>query len=315
MFLRTFFLSTLFFGIAQGQTAILRISDRLVQDLDCKKISVSEIYSTIRPEAYSVAVHLPDKNWSTGFLANCWSLAHAQRILFMLSRVAPAADLSEAKLRGVLDLLRGSTPEEGARFPTPIPQERALKQYTVFSTDRNFSEGSQLFSLLQQGIYEPWSQTRLFRNFKREVEVFQNFRFYRPSNLPMGLGQWERGTAENRQSFQALIKNIDHHRLSLVNLRGERTVQHVVIPKRYEVAGSGKYIFFVYDSNFPDRETSFAYDSRIQQFEGGSVMGAFYHTPYLTKAVGLFIVDEDEQQKIDESLVRFYQKSCQQQVY
>ncbi len=296
--------------LAHGQNINQTISDRLVEDLNCKNISVSEIYSKIRPDAYSINTHIPEQNWTTGYLGNCWSLAHAQRILMMLSRLNPDASLSDINLREVLNLFRGSIPEQAARFPKPIPQERPLHKYEVFESDRNFSEGSKLFSLLQQGFEESWGEGNLLRNFKRDIEVFQVYRFHRPGNIPMGLGDWERETFENKKSFQLLVRNINENRLSLVNLRAERTVQHVVIPKRYEVTGDGKYIFYVFDSNFPDQETTFAYDSRIEQFEGGSVMGAFYNTPYLNRAVGLFIVDENEHKKIDEALVRYYRKAC-----
>ena len=295
---------------AKAQSTSSKITDRLVQDLECKNVSATEIYSKIRADAYSIKSQIPEKNWSTGYLANCWSLAHAQRIIFMLSRLDLATEMSENKIRGVLDLIRGSSPKMTTLSQEPVLQERTLNQYTVFATDRNFSEGSKLYSLLQQGIEEP-GPLKISRNFKRDIEVYEIYRFHRPSNLPMAVGDWERSTQDNQISFQVLKKNIDQHRLGLVVLRGDRTVQHVVIPKRYEIASDGKYIIHVFDSNFPDQETAFAYDPQIQQFEGGSVMGAFYHSPYLTKAVGLFIVDEDEHQKIDEALVRYYQKACQ----
>ncbi len=304
-----FFLFLFQISFVQAQNISSQISDRLVQDLDCKNISVAGIYSKIRDDAYPIQAQIPDANWATGYLANCWSLAHSQRLVFMLSRLDPAADMSEAKLRGVLDMFRGSSPEEAARFPNPILQERPLRQYTVFSTDQNFSEGSSLYSSLQKGFSES-GILGIPRNFRNEIEIFQIYHFHRTKNLPMFLGNWERSTTENQQSFEQIIKAIDQHRLNLLVLRADRTVQHVVIPKRYEIASDGKYIFHVFDANFPDRENAFAYDPQIQQFEGGSVMGAFYHTPYLTKAVGVFIVDEGENKKIDEALVRYYQKAC-----
>ena len=296
-------------ALVQAQSTTSQINDRLVQGLECKNISVSAIYSKIREDAYSIQTQIPDANWATGYLANCWSLAHAQRLVFMLSRLASNADFSEAKLRGVLDMFRGSSPEEAARFSNPILQERPLRQYTVFSTDRNFSEGSNLYSLLQQGFSES-GFLGIPRNFRNEIEIFQIYHFHRAKNLPMFVGNWERPANENQQSFKQIIQAIDQHRLNLLVLRADRTVQHVVIPKRYEISSDGKYIFHVFDANFPDRENAFAYDPQIQQFEGGSVMGAFYDTPYLTKAVGVFIVDEGENKKIDEALVLYYQKAC-----
>ncbi len=295
--------------LVQVQSSASQINDRLVQDLDCKNISASAIYSKIRSDAYSIGAQIPDANWATGYLANCWSLAHAQRLVFMLSRLAPNADVSEAKLRGVLDMFRGSSPEEAARFPNPILQERPLRQYSVFSTDRNFSEGSNLYSLLKQGFSER-GLLGISRNFKNEIEIFQIYHFHRAKNLPMFLGNWERTASENQQSFKQIIQAIDQHRLNLLVLRADRTVQHVVIPKRYEITSDGKYIFHVFDANFPDRENSFAFDPKTQQFDGGSAMGPFYDTIYLDKAVGVFIVDEGENIKIDEALVRYYQKAC-----
>ncbi len=305
--MKLFILVGLFF--VQAQSAAFQISDRLVQGLECKNISAAAIYSKVRDDAYSIEAQIPEANWATGYLANCWSLAHAQRLVFMLSRLAPDEGTSEEKMRGVLDMFRGSSPEEAARFPNPILQERPLRQYSVFSTDRNFSEGSSFYSLLQQGFSEP-GILGIPRNFRNEIEIFQIYHFHRAKNLPMFLGNWERPAGENQQSFKKIIQAIDQHRLNLLVLRADRTVQHVVIPKRYEIASDGKYIFHVFDANFPDRENAFAYDPQIQQFEGGSVMGAFYHTPYLTKAVGVFIVDEGENKKIDEALVRYYQKAC-----
>jgi hypothetical protein len=287
-----------------------QINDNLVAGLDCQNISVREIYSHIRSDAYSVDYQIPVRNWNFSFLANCWSMSHSQRLIFMLSRINSGAALGQTQVRTALNMIRGSVPDVTNDEIGDHLKEFPLPGWSVFETDRGFSQGSTLFGLMQDGFEEPLGSLRLARNFQQEVQTYQVARFFRPGNIDMGLGQWERAPNINEASVRVILKNAHEHRLTLVDLRGDRNIQHVVVIKKFEVLASGKYLFHVYDSNFPDREGAFDYDPAIQQFNGGTPMGAFYNSPYLDRPVGLFVVDEKDHHLIDKALMAHYKQSC-----
>ncbi|UXR63491.1 hypothetical protein EZJ49_10435 [Bdellovibrio bacteriovorus] len=86
------------------------ISDSLVENLACSRVSTSEIYRRIRPEAFSSQYHNLSVNWpfSTKLydLAACWSLARTQRLFFYLARWNQPQDT--ARVSDVLDGARQS---------------------------------------------------------------------------------------------------------------------------------------------------------------------------------------------------------------
>ena len=84
------------------------INDRLVKDLSCQSLTNQSIYQSIREDAFSSKYHFPVQNWATGVIANCWSLSHAQRMHFYLSRIGDKNSMNQKSIEMVLNIIRGS---------------------------------------------------------------------------------------------------------------------------------------------------------------------------------------------------------------
>ncbi len=84
-------------------------------------------------------------------------------------------------------------------------------------------------------------------NFMNSVEANQADHFFRMGNLGMGLGSGTRSVSTNRKTLEQLMRNLDRKRLTLLNLRGGRTVQHVVMAKSYQKSHDGSVSITVYE--------------------------------------------------------------------
>lgn len=58
------------------------ITDSLVQNLDCSKLSRDDVFSKVRDDAFSTKEHIGIPNWTIGPMGNCWSLSRVQRLFF-----------------------------------------------------------------------------------------------------------------------------------------------------------------------------------------------------------------------------------------
>ncbi|MGZ3769013.1 MAG: hypothetical protein ACXVCP_06955 [Bdellovibrio sp.] len=97
------------------------INDSLVQNLECRNLSVNNIYRAIRDDAFDVSRNMPVKNW--GFksglarIAGCWSLSRTQRMMAYLARYNTSSEQRiEERVATVLDMIRGSTLVAGSIF-------------------------------------------------------------------------------------------------------------------------------------------------------------------------------------------------------
>ncbi|MNK26227.1 hypothetical protein D3C87_445590 [compost metagenome] len=283
--------------LAQAKT----VSDSLVQNLSCSKLSADSIYSSIREDAFSARRHLPFHNWNTGMIGNCWSLSRAQRLFIMLGR----EDNTSTEVTPVLNILRNAIPwpemDEGTSQMRL--SHRPLKGYSVFKLDSidNLNR-SEFMKSLTKGIPEAGSPNGN-RGFVTEIEAFQAYRFNRAGNLSMGLGSYARSEKDNVATAALLKKNADKKRLTLINLRASQLFQHVVVVKDYKEQANGNLMFRVYDSNNPYSDGYFQYDKEAQQFYAPGIMRE-------SAALGAFIVDEDERAKIDAALVTYYKSQC-----
>lgn len=290
------------------------MSDNLVQDLSCENLSVDSIYERIREDAFSEESHIPLENWSTGVLGNCWSLSRSQRLLYMLGRTQAGVAEDEKALIRVLDMIRGGRPIPGALTEAgegPAKDLR-LKEYAVFFWGEGSSfRGSSFWQTLMNGVVDTGFNGAKQRSFVSEIEEFQRKRFYKASNVKMGLGAWARTPDINEQTFAQLKKNLDRKRLTLMVLRADQTVQHVIVVKKYEVLSEAEIRLVVYDSNFPRRENTFIYRADQRQFYAENILGPFYGQS-LNRPVGAFIVDEEERTLIDQALLKHYRSICKQ---
>jgi hypothetical protein len=280
------------------------ISDEVVQNLSCLAITKNSILHSIKvDEAFSVFRHVPTKNWAFNAglynLANCWSLSHAQRLFFYLGR----KDLPETpeSLSQAANMVRQAIPRNVAGQI----QFSGKKEYQPLPWNMNF------FNSLESGFTEDVDGLPLDRSFKKDTEAYQVYRFHQIlQNIEYISAPRERPADKNAQSYLTLIANLQFNRVTEVLIRPALRAQHVVLAKKYIVRPTGETDFFVYDSNFPDRDNVFTYDPKIRQFTALEIVQPLgVKNP--EKPVGVFIVDEGDRDQMLNSLVRFYQKQCE----
>lgn len=300
------------------------INDSLVQNLSCQNLSVNTIYRSIRDEAFAESRNMDIVNWnfsSGGFtIGNCWALASTQRMLSYLARYNQSSNMSkEARRELVLNMVRRGVPAVQADDSTPERGNRnqnrdrvvtkALKTYSVFPVEGNSVADSYDFWWDLRAGYD-MNLSRKFtvrRSLRDDMQVNQGNHFYRMGNVGMGLGSGATSPKENYETLKTLMRNADGRRLTLINLRLDRTIQHIVMVKSYKKTGSGDVVFTVYDSNQPTRDQEVVYYSRSGTFTSAGVAKALAVT---TKPLGVFVVDEQERQDFEVAMLKHYRTVC-----
>jgi len=319
---KIFVMAMVCLSLTQNIAQAKDISDSLVQNLSCSSLSVNSIFAKIKPEAYSARNHMPLTNWPfrSGLtnLAACWGMGSTQRKLFYLLRTdeksAPHLNTIAA-----LDMVRGATVSGNQLFSYELEHEQlranesTITNYKVIPlSESNIRDeygrnnGTGFMDLMFRGVGG--------RNLRSEIERSQERHFFRSSNIGMGAGTGPRSTSDNRETLKALIANMKARRLTLINLRLRRTVQHIVIPKTYKQDDKGNVWMVAYDSNQPDADQKIFYSKATGHFYAPQIMGAFdgdYSGTDYTRPLGVFIVDEQERVDIENSLLSHYKKRCQ----
>lgn len=297
--------------------AAVNFSDSLVTDLSCDQLSVNEIYNKMRPEAFSSYYHLPVRNWgfSTGLydIAACWSLAHAQRLSFYLARwEEPRAPVNPTTLFETLEMFRGSSPY--AHIGDPDIQDFPVVDHNVFSqAESTWSLTSPLWLALKQGFTQSFPNDKtLYRNFKSEIEAYQNRRFHDfIKNIRYIIGDGTRTPEMNLSSRNQLIRNLEENKLTLLLLRPKRVSQHVVLAKRFMVLPEGDIEFQVYDSNAPGQDRSVTYKKATGQFYAPEIIHGLPDIEDPQAPLGVFLVDEGDRSIYEKTLLTYYQRKCQ----
>jgi hypothetical protein len=313
------------------------ISDSLVFNLSCDRLSIEAIYDSIKPEAFATNRHIPIHNWSFANgpynLGVCWSLSHAQRLLFYLAQWQdhnPSEDDYTATYGiPLLNLFRGSKPVKGSFANV---RDLQLKEFYTFQI-QSFSTDSGLFADILKGIWDPLqnylpldhtfneisgedlsplviANGKLLRKFTTEIERYQRWRFHQFQNSKLTTEPVPRPRNVNLQLSNALIANLDRKRMPLVDIKPTLTTQHIVAIKNYE-RGPELIKFFVYDSNLPNIDNYFIYDVKKQQFKAHEIIKNFSGIRNPDQDVSVYLVDEEDQQKIDQALFNFYKGKCQ----
>lgn len=328
IFISTFVSICVFSNLAPART----ITDSLVDNLSCNDLSIKNIYSRIRPDAFSSNYHMPIKNWgfrSGAFdIAACWGMSSTQRKFFYLLRLnenqAPRVDVKKA-----LDIVRGTDMDYFLAFSAGKKEiknedletlERALTRYSVIPlAERTIAEefgrnsSSGFLDQLMTGVNYYSGRQKVFRNLKSEIERSQELHFFRARNIGMGAGSGPLSPSENRTTLNQLKANIAAKRLSLINLRLASTTQHIVIPKSYTEDAKGNVWLKAYDSNQPEKDQLIYFAKETGHFYSPQIMGSFVGdhagTDY-SHPLGVFIVDEEERGYIETTLVSYYQNAC-----
>lgn len=321
MLLRKCFLaiSTVFVFLRLDATfAANTYSDSLVENLDCSKLNVNEIYTKMRPEAFTTSHHLPVKNWgfSVGLydLAACWSLSHSQRLFFYLARwgETPEADTQKTAFE-VLEMIRGSSPYANADDPFikewPLDELRVFKQF-----ENSWNTSFALWPALNKGFRQDFPNgQQLQRNFRAEIEFYQNYRFHDfIRNFKYIVGDGSRSAEKNRETRAQVLRNLETHKLTLLLVRPKRVSQHIVLAKRFELKVNGEVDIYVYDSNFPTKDQVITFNPNTVEFYAPEIVRGLPEVDDPQAPVGIFVVDEKDRNLIDKALIKYYKKMCQQ---
>lgn len=150
---------------------------------------------------------------------------------------------------------------------------------------------------------------QLFRQFKTEIEKYQTWRFHQLKNSPLIKEPVPRPQVVNARTAQELVSFIDQRRLPLVDIKVNLNTQHIVLVKSYEKIGE-EIIFHVYDSNYPQVENSIIFSSEQNQFRASSIIRKFRGVKNAEQFVSVYIIDNEDHQKIERALLEHYQQAC-----
>jgi hypothetical protein len=261
-------------------------------------------------------------NFSSGgiTIGNCWALSSTQRMLSYLARYNQPNKMSQAARRElVLNMVRRGVPTVQVESSAPEKGNRQqnsdrvitkdLKSYSVFPVEGNSVSATYDFWWDLRAGYD-MSLSKKFtvkRSLRDDVQVNQGSHFFRFGNVGMGLGSGATSAKENYESLKTLMRNADGKRLTLINLRLERTNQHVVMVKSYRKTASGNVVFTVYDSNQPLRDQEVTYYAKSGVFDSAGVAKYF---GLAAKPMGVFIVDEEEREAFEVAMLNHYRSAC-----
>lgn len=304
-----------------------KITDSLVKDLSCNKLSIDGIYLRIKPDAFQESRNMPIVNWAfrsgLATIAGCWALSSTQRMVSYMARYnEPTNTRMDQISPGVLNQIRGGTlalvsdNRNGDNYGSSSNERlvtRDLKANKVFQVPGNsLSEdkwhNSSLWMRLLEGYVENVDGRNVHRHFRAEIEENQARHFFRASNIGMGAGSGDRSAKKNQESASIMRRNADTNRLTLVNLRAGRTAQHIVMVKSYKVQGD-IITFTVYDSNSPSKDWSLYYSVKNSVFYAPEIVGRFV-MEYSSRSLGLYVVDEDEREMLEDAMMAHYRIKC-----
>lgn len=284
------------------------INDDLVENLSCQNLSTQTIYQNIKADSFSAEKHTKKENWGTGIIANCWSLSRAQRLHFYLSRTTLLDETTATRSsEEILNMIRGSIPDQ---INQPLVGnkeiEYKLKKLSVYEFTASMDmEDIQASSQMSIGVI-------MDRNFVNDIETYQARRFNNPSNLGKYVLSASPTSAENEKLLKLITSNLDEKKLTLVNMRAFKNVQHVVVAKSYIKDELGNYQIDVYDSNYPLIAQKLIYLSAKKIFISPDTMGNYFLSRgyKADSPLAIFIVDEEDRELIEKALLSYYQKVC-----
>ncbi len=276
------------------------VSDSLVKDLSCDKVTANEIYRRMSQQQFSSEFHIPITNWGVEArgglyeLGVCWSLSRAQRLFFYLNRWNAPSYVQSPQTLQVLNMLRGD-----ATYPMLLNQESTLR------TDLG------LLGNLMDGVNTRSGEKSIHRNFRSEIEKYEWERFHKlGKNLKYLIGSGTRSKKNNRETRDQLVGNLQINKLTMLIIRPNRMAQHVVLAKRYQRFNNGDINFIVYDSNHPAEDNILTYRAADSNFYAPGIVYGVVPAKDLNDPLGVYVVDENERDPIEATLVRYYSTLC-----
>ncbi|QDK46551.1 hypothetical protein DOM22_15925 [Bdellovibrio sp. ZAP7] len=295
-------LFTLFAVVAMNLPAFAEktVSDSLVKDLSCSKLTVNEIYRRMSQQQFSSDFHIPITNWGVEArgglyeLGVCWSLSRAQRLFFYLNRWNSPSTVQGPQTLQVLNMLRGDS-----TYPMLLNQESYLR------TDLG------LLGNLMDGIRIHKGDANTHRNFRSEIEKYELERFHKlGKNLKYLIGSGSRSKKNNRETKNQLLGNLQMNKLTMLIVRANRMAQHVVLVKRFQRLSNGDINFIVYDSNHPSQDNILTFRESDSKFYSPGIVYGVVPTKDINDPLGVYVVDEKERDPIETTLIRYYSTLC-----
>jgi hypothetical protein len=284
------------------------VSDHRVDSLDCSKMNgkledaKDHLALSIRPDVFQEWHNLPNRNWSFRYglydLAACWSLSRFQRLYFFLREPGKTPTIRELS--------------DQARAHEMYEDETGWKSFPLkrFWFLPDYSEP--IWRDWERGVLENgWSGAPLARALKEDLEFYQIYRFHQLENIRYIRGPDSRTPAENRTTWSSIRELVARGRKPLIILRPDRYYQHVVLVKEIQMNPRGA-ILKVYDSNSPWMDKDVIWHQNEEMFTAFDVIDGM-PVPNPKAYVGVFIVDEDENERLLESLVTHYRHVCTSQ--
>lgn len=307
------FIASLWLGLSFYSPQAISLEDERFPGLSCKDVTESEdpaktiLHFFSRTKVDSSELHVPVRNWSFSVglydLANCWSLSRFQRLTYYLGRSQSAEN--SKKVEKTLDMIRLFLPAlrgESADITNEYRPSWNLFPWTATFLKKLF-QGRE--DWVGQGIH-------VFRNFKTDIETYQNYRFHDLiRNFPYVLDDNARPKDVNAKTFRNLSQLTKSNALPLILIRPIRWTQHVVLAKRVVPLNESWSRVWVYDSNLPEVENYFDYNSSTQEFHAPEVVRGFAGVKDPWRPVGVFIVDEGERRDVLDYLVEYFQERCE----
>lgn len=275
------------------------ITDHRVENLSCNRITSDTVALALRKDAFDLSQHLPVRNWAFRYglydLAGCWSLSRFQRLYFYLrepGRVPAFSDFSnQARSREMYE-------DEHEWKAYPLNRFWFVPDYT-----------DSLWAKWEKGTVESgWSGRPLERGLKPDIEYYQALRFHQLENIRYLKGPNERTPAENSKLISEIQTLLQTGRHPLLLLRPDRYYQHVVMAKKIDFTPTGATIW-VYDSNSPWSERPLHWHRTEQMFSAFEIIDGM-PVPDSRAFVGVFIVDQEENERLLESLAAHYKTQC-----
>lgn len=302
------FASLIVVGFVTSPVQAQVISDHRVEELACSNLNgkmdsaKDQLAQAIRNDVFFEIHHVPVQNWGFRYglydLAACWSMSRFQRLYFFLRE--------PGSMRSLVEL------SNQARAHEMYEDEFGWKSFPLNRYWFLPEYGDPIWRDWERGFTENgWSGVSLSRGLKPDIEFYQAFRFHQLENIRYVGGPDSRTRVENRKTWSTIQDLIARGRKPLIILRPDRYYQHVVMVKDVQFTPQGASLR-VYDSNSPWMDREVIWHRAEEMFSAFDVINGM-PIPDPRAFIGVFVVDQDENERLLESLVAHYRQICRAQ--
>lgn len=306
-------------GSAPFETQTRKISDSLVENLDCKSLTAANVLTYVSKEKlrkkYTEIGAVSSNFVIPGMDGHCWAVAKAQRkaLLLLLGGVEAAAKPMAELSDDYLDAVRGT------RFDKVCwNQDQTIRDSGCYEAAKKEPKiDLQVIPIANSSgtVSEVLRFSRggspSVRTLESELRRSQHNLFYRPSNLKYLGGADVRSVDDTKAVVSRIVQQMTAGQLPILNLRVRRTYQHMVVAQEMRLMGHGAVEIKVFDSNDAmeawtdgrELQTLIYADGEFRYFGKKSDRGK-------GTVVGVFVTDNDEMDEIQNAVFKYYHARC-----